>query len=301
PYLGWGPENRQGYFKCSTVGRYQADDLWDTAAVLRLLLKYSEIEPNPTRSPYLKRAQSIIDRWKYVDRSLDDGAYARAGMRWYMKSNDPCEIRYVKNTNLVMAEQLLRIYRITKQANYLRSAVLAINAELWDVLTRRNLAYSSFMIYEDRSEPVYTEMTAQNESKIVHTAQSRPDDTLMCNGHDSSCWNHLGFEGYDLYLIEQLIAEIDENKFPVPGTKRDISKAREQIMGVYRSSSFGNTERFPWDSKESNTHITAYNCALRFSSPVYEHECLDSLQHHNASGTVFYALVPDAIFTRSTR
>ncbi|HEY6333647.1 MAG TPA: hypothetical protein VI756_30290 [Blastocatellia bacterium] len=296
PYLGWGPQNRQGYFKCPTVGNYQADDLWDTAAVLRLLLKYSEVDRTGVGAAYLERARKIIDRWAYVDRTFKDGAYAAAGMRWYMKSNDPCEIRYVKNTNIVMGEQLLRIFVLTKDERYLRAAVSVLNSEFWDVLTRHNLAYSSVMIYEDHSDPAYAAMAAQNESKVVHTNRGRAGDEIRCNDHDTSCWNHLGFEGYDLSVIKGIVEGIDGK--PSSDLIRDLSKATDVVMNAYRSSKFGDTASFPWDTSESDTYITAYNCAQRFSSDLAAKECVEALKHHNASGTVFYSLVPDAVFSR---
>jgi len=104
---------RNGYFQCGNVGGYHADDLWDTASVLRCLLKVAEVDAEPAKSPYFERAKHIIDEWPYIDHAPDDSTYGRAGLRWYRKSNEPCENRYVKNTNIEMGEQLFRMYRLT--------------------------------------------------------------------------------------------------------------------------------------------------------------------------------------------
>ncbi len=314
PYLGWGPQSRTGYYNCSTVDNFHADDLWDTAASLRCLLKYSEVDPAGANSTYLQRAQSIIDAWPYVDHAsadgnpntpglANDGPYAAAGLRWYMKSNEPCENRYVKNTNIAMGEQLFRIYGLTGDPKYLDAATRVLATQIWDILQRQNLAYSSYMIYLDLSDPSYARMARDNESKIVHTDRGQPDDMLMCGPQDSSCWNHLGYEGFAMAVIQQLIQGLDPALFPVPGTVADIAATIDSTMSTYRQSAFGNTAQFDWtwpaSGFESNTHITAYNCAQRFSpDPVYYSECVNALDHQNSGGTIFYSLVPDAILGR---
>jgi hypothetical protein len=113
PYLGWHVENRTGYFNLTcaadhnftinpdgtyTVDRWRADDAWDTAAAVRSLLKYSEIDPARTASVYFQRAQRILDNWSIRDHASDDGnpgtpglvndgPYAAAGMRWFATSH----------------------------------------------------------------------------------------------------------------------------------------------------------------------------------------------------------------------
>ena len=311
PYLGWGPQSRTGYFKCSTVDNFHADDLWDTAGALRCLLKVSEIDPAGVGSPYLQRAKNIIDNWRYVDHSsndgnpatpglVNDGPYAAAGLRWYMKSNEPCEDRYVKNTNIVMGEMLFRLYSLTSDPNYLYAATNVMHTQIWDILTHSNLAYSSYMIYLDNSDPVYAAMAKQNESKIAHTDPGQPDDRLMCGAKDSSSWNHLGFEGLVMATIQQLIQGLDPSLFPVPSTFQDVAAAVDATMGAYRQSAFGNTAMFDWtwpaSGFETSTYITAANCAQRFSpNPVYYSECVNALNQKNSGGTIFYSLVPDSI------
>lgn len=316
PYLGWGPESRTGYFKCSTVNNFHADDLWDTAGAARCLIKFSEVDPaGPgAASPYFQRAKSIIDNWPSVDHAssdgnpntpglANDGPYAAAGLRWYMKSNESCEIRYVKNTNIVMGEQLFRAYLITGDPNYLNAATKVLHTQIWDILTHRNLAYSSYMIYLDQSDPVYAAMAKQNESKIVHTDNGQPDDMMMCGAKDTSCWNHLGFEGMVMATIQQIVQGIDPSLFPVPSTAADVSATVDATMSAYRESPFGNTANFDWSwpttGFETSTYITAANCAQRFSSnPIYSSECVNALGHKNSGGTIFYSLVPDSILTQ---
>jgi hypothetical protein len=292
PYLGWGPETRTGYFQCRDVGDYHADDLWDTSAVSRCFLKVAELEPTPASSPYFLRAKRIADAWPYVDRSPNDSPYAAGGLRWYRKSNEPCENRYVKNTNIAMGEQLIRIYRITRDPADLDRAVKTIYTQIWDVLVHRNLAYTSYMTYLDHSGD-YAAQVAHNDRKVIHSSRG-----IGCAAKDESCWNHLGYEGYAMFNIEQLARDIPTEKFPAPSTKEDISKTLAVTMETWQKSRFGDTQKFNWSDAGTVTHITAYNCAQRFSAESsFDKECRAALQHPNASATVFYSLVPESLFT----
>src|SRR5579864_3401518 len=313
-YLGWGPQVRTGYYKCSDVGSYHADDAWDTGAALRCLLKYSEIDPAGPSSIYRQRATQILDKWPYLDHASYDGnpatpqlaadasPFAVAGMRWYMKSNEVCENRYVKNTNIQMGEQYFRAYRLTQNPNYLQAGMKVLDSQLWDIVSHGNFAYDSFMIYDDQSDPSYADMVNHNEpGKVVHTDPGQPDDTIRCKypDQDSSCWNHLGFEAFDMYLVQQLTRNLDSSLFPVPGTADTLAQALAQTMSAYRASFFGNTSQFIWDANfDSPTHVTAYNCAQRFAAdPSYLSECIAALNHKPSGSTIFYSLVPDGMFT----
>jgi len=293
PYLGWGPATRDGYFKCSSVSGYHADDLWDTASVARCLLKVAEVDPAGTRSKYFARAKEIIDAWPFVDHQSPDDPYSAAGLRWYRKSNEACENRYVKNTNVAMAEQLFRIYRLTREPRDFDRAVKTVDTQIWDVLIRHNLAYTSYMTYLDRSDD-YPAQVAHNERKVVHVRAA-----IGCGAKDSSCWNHLGYEGYAMFNIQQLTRDIPTAKFPVASTKEDIARTIDVTMDAWHNSQFGDTQRFDWSGSESSTHVTAYNCALRFSADAkFDRECRNALEHRKPSATVFYSLVPEALFDR---
>jgi hypothetical protein len=295
PYLGWGPAIRAGYFKCGNVRGYHADDLWDTASVLRCLLKVAEIDPDPPHSPYLLRAKHIADAWPYVDHKPNDSPYGSAGLRWYRKSNEPCENRYVKNTNIEMSEQLFRIYRITKDAQDFERAVKTLHTQLWDVLVHHNLAYTSYMTYVDHSDD-YAAQVAHNEPKVIHSDRGKADDVIGCSPTDSSCWNHLGYEGYAMFNIEELTRDIPASMFPVASTKEDIDRTVRITMDAWRKSKFADTQKFDWSGRDSTTHITAYNCALRFNGKAFDKECQAALEHRKPSATVFYALVPESMF-----
>lgn len=287
PYLGWGPETRTGYFKCSDVGGYHADDLWDTASAMRCLLKVAEVEPDPVNSPYFQRAKHIADAWPYVEHD---------GMRWYRKSNEPCENRYVKNTNVAMAEQLFRIYRITHDAGDFDRAVKTVQTQIWDILVHHNLAYTSYMTYLDDSGD-YAAQVAHNDRKVVHSKRGKPEDVIGCGERDSSCWNHLGYEGYAMYNIQELARDIPAAKFPAASTKDDIARTVQVTMDAWHKSQFADTQKFDWAGPESITHITAYNCALRFSEDAtFGSQCRNALQHPRPSATVFYSLVPESLF-----
>ena len=292
PYLGWGPETRNGYFKCGNVSGYHADDLWDTASVMRCLLKVAEIEPDPVHSPYFQRAKRIADAWPYVDHSPDEGPYGAAVLRWYRKSNEPCENRYVKNTNIEMGEQLFRIYRITNAAKDFERAVKTLHTQIWDVLVRHNLAYTSYMTYLDHSDD-YDSQVTHNERKVLHS-----NDGIACGAKDSSCWNHLGYEGYAMFNIQELTRDIPSSMFPVPSTKEDIGRTVRVTMDAWHKSKFADTQKFDWSGSDSTTHITAYNCALRFSGEVFDKECRSALGHRTSSATVFYSLAPESLFVK---
>ncbi len=318
PYLGWGPRERQAELNCPAVTDYRADDLSSTAAALRCLLKYSEEEPDPVNTPYFQRAKAIIDNWATVDHGPDDarapalandGPYAAAGLRWYRKTNDPCDAGYVKSANIAMGEQLFRIYRITKDPEYLDSAIRTLNSELWDIVTHNNFAYNSYMIYTDVSDPVYTDLiVAANEQNVEHSDKGQPEDVITCKDDpnvNGSCWNGLASEGVTLSVIQLLVNDLDANTFPVANTLRDLDSTVSRIMSKYRTSRFGNSEGFDWTGSStpgggSSTQITAHNCAQRFSTdPVFYSECVNALENNPnlADGSILYSLVPDALFT----
>ncbi|MCU1236492.1 MAG: hypothetical protein JWP63_4459 [Candidatus Solibacter sp.] len=294
PYLGWGPERRTGYFQCHDVSSYHADDLWDTVSVTRCLLKVAEVEGTPAKSRYFERAKKIADEWPYVDRTLpSDGPYAAAGLRWYRKSTEPCENRYVKNTNIAMGEQLFRIFAVTGAPADLSRAIEVLHTQLWDILTHRNLAYTSYMTYLDHSDATYSEQAAHNDRKVRRDGEG----ALRCGDRDASCWNHLGYEGYAMFNIQQLTREMPAARFPVPGTKDDIARTVRVTMDAWHGSRFGDAARFDWSGPDSATHVLAYNCALRFSAdPSFDRQCREGLRHRNTSATLFYALVPESLF-----
>ncbi len=65
-------------------------------------------------------------------------------------------------------------------------------------------------------------------------------------------------------------------------------------MRIYRTSKFGDTRQFDWQSKDSPTHITAYNCYMRNSGKeIYREECQRALEHEGSSSMIFYSLIPD--------
>jgi uncharacterized protein (TIGR03437 family) len=318
PYLGWGPAIREAEFGCPAIPDYYADDLWDTSGALRCLLKFSETDPNPTGTTYFAHAKKVIDGWTYVDHASGDpsapalannGPYAAYGLRWYRKSSDPCDVRYVKNTNIAMSEQLFRMYGITQDPNYLDAATRTLYAELWDILTQSNFGYNSYMIYDDISKPIYAQMMVpENEREVTHV-----NGQVLCRDDmgppaDSSCFDHLGFEGFETSQIEQLINVIDAGKFPVASTVYDVGAATQAIMSQYHASAIGNAAQFNWADwlaagVESPTYVTAYNCAQRFSSdPTFYAQCLTAFGNNptysmDSRGDVLYSLTPDAIFT----
>jgi len=159
------------------------------------------------------------------------------------------------------------------------------------------------MIYVDQSDPIYGVITQDRDSnKVIHTDQGKPDDIILCKNPaaDSSCWNHLGFEAYDLYQVQQLIYDFTPEVFPVPDTQLAVADALGKTITKYRSSIFGSADKFPWqDKNQSKTHITAYNCAQRFSTePSFWTACDSALEHSPSGGTTFYSLVPDGMFTQ---
>src|SRR5262249_9464615 len=191
PYYGWGVETREGFYNktCAEawgfpivnsrgdylVDHFRADEAWDSAAAVRGLIKYSEIAPDGTASVYFQHAQTILDNWPVSDHAsndgnpftpdlVNDGPYAGAGLRWLSKSNEPCEIRYVKNTDIVMGEQFFRAYKLTQEPRYLAGGVSVLNAQLWDIVTHRNFGYNSYMTRVDLSNEVYSRITQDDDS-----------------------------------------------------------------------------------------------------------------------------------------
>ena len=178
-----------------------------------------------------------------------------------------------------MGEVLYRLARQTGEGRYYERAGQVLNAELWDIVTRKNFGYHGAMTYDDPRDP-------QNQKVLMaerHKVQTGADGSTVCRDDppDASCWNHLAFEAYDLYQVQLL-------------SGRDLADPIGKIMSIYRTSSLGDTRRFPWRGGSSATHITAYNCYLRNSGdPIYRDECLRALQHNPKSSMIFYSLIPD--------
>lgn len=323
PYLGWGVSTRDGYYNgnCAAawnfpivnqrgdyiVDQFRADEAWDSAAAMRGLLKYTEIVPDGTASVYFQHAKVILDNWPVSDHAsndgnpftpdlVNDGPYAAAGLRWLSKSNEPCEIRYVKNTDIVMGEQYFRAYRLTLNPTYLGSGVAVLNAQLWDIVTHLNFGYNSYMSRIDHSNEVYGRITLDDDA---HKIDHLPDGSMVCKVDNVSCWNHLGFEGYDMYLVQQLTKDLPSSVFPVVSTQTDLAQAIAQTITTWRTSPFGDPNLYPWTNPPagaSSTHVTAYNCALRFSDDTsYLNACVTALGHQPSGSTIFYSLVPDTI------
>jgi hypothetical protein len=336
PYVGWYEmDARQGYFSgaCAAANRfsldpgstrgdyhagngpgdpyadpsvqYGADEAWDTAAAVRGLLKYSEIDDLGVNSVYFQRARGILEAWPFRDHASGDGnpdtpnlagdpsVYAREGMRWFLKSNEPCEVRYVKNTNLVMGEQLLRLYKLSRAPVHLDGGRKVLYSQLWEMVSHLNFGYNGFIV-RDLAKPgnVYEKIAADERSKTIETA-----DGIVPGSTQSSFWNHLGFEGYDLYVVQQLISgpEFAPGDFPVPNMDVDVASAITKTMDTWRSSPYGDPNQWV---PGSATHLTAYNCALRFSNDRRLTDCKTALGNGPTGHTIFYSLVPDALFTQ---
>jgi len=274
---GWGPKLRHGYGFCPEVDDFRGEDLWETTRALNAILKANEIAPSRN---LVEIAMDIVDRWPSEEiRIVDEGPYAAGGMRFYRKQPDACARKYVKNTNIAMGEVLYRLGRQTGEERYYERARQVLNAELWEILTRKNFGYHGAMIYADPGDP-------QNQKVLRaerHKVRTEADGRIVCRDDppDASCWNHLAFEAYVLHQVQLL-------------SGRDLAGPIEKIMSIYRTSSLGDTQRFPWRGGNTATHITAYNCYLRNAeNPIYRDECLRALQHNPKSAMIFYSLVPD--------
>jgi hypothetical protein len=274
---GWGPKLSIGYGFCPDADNFKGKDLWETTRALDAILKTNEITPSRA---YVETARKVVENWPSEERRFaNDGPYASGGMRFYRKEPDSCARKYVKNTNLAMGEVLYRLARQTGDKRYEQRGEQVLNAELWEILTRKNFGYHGAVIYVDPQEPQNQKVLKAERNKV----QIDVDGKIVCRNEppDASCWNHLAFEAYELYQIQLL-------------SGRDLAEPIWQIMSIYRTSSLGDTLRFPWQGGDSPTHITAYNCHLRNSGKaVYRDECLRALQHNPKSSMIFYSLLPD--------
>jgi hypothetical protein len=273
---GWGPEVDMGYGFCPDKGHYQGKNLWDTTRALNCLLKVSEIEPSRS---YVELAEKVVDHWPSDEKRLNDGLYASRGMRFYRKEPEACARKYVKNTNIAMGEVLFRLARRTGQRRYEELGGQVLNAELWEILTRRNFGYHGAMIYAEPNDPQNRLVLEKERKKVEKDAKGN----IVCRSEnpDPSCWDHLAFEAYELYQVQLL-------------SSMDLSDPIWRIMDVYRTSPLGDTRRFPWQGGASPTHITAYNCYLRNSGKaIYREECMQALAHNPSSAPIFYSLIPD--------
>jgi hypothetical protein len=274
---GWGPKLEEGYGFCQDEDDYKGKDLWDTSRALDCLLKFSEIESQ--NQNYINLAKKVIDSWPSVEKQLPQAPFASQGMRFYSKSPVSCARKYVKNTNIAMGEALYRLARLTKDPRYTHLAEQVLNAELWEVLTRRNFGYHGAMIYVEPNDSQNQKVLEKEKNKV----ETDPAGNIVCRSKnpDPSCWNHLAFEAYELYQVQRL-------------SGRDLSEAIWNVMKIYRTSPLGDTKNFPWEGSESPTHITAYNCYLRNSGKsIYREECERALQHKKSSTMIFYSLIPD--------
>jgi hypothetical protein len=276
---GWGPKLDQGYGFCPDKDNFTGKNLWDTTRALDCLLKVSEIES--ANSGYIELSKKVIDHWPSVEKRLpNDGPFASQGMRFYYKNAESCARKYVKNTNIAMGEALYRLAKLTGEKHYQDLGRQVLNAELWEIITRRNFGYHGAMIYVEPNDAQNRQVFEQHERSRVETDA---DGDVVCRSEnpDPSCWNHLAFEGYALYQVQLL-------------SGRDLSEPIWRIMKIYRTSPLGDTRRFDWGGKDSPTHIAAYNCFLRNSGKtIYRDECLRALAHKGHSSMIFYSLIPD--------
>jgi hypothetical protein len=274
---GWGPKLSKGYGFCPDADNFHGKDLWESTRALNAILKTHEVAP--TRA-YIETARKAADHWPSEEKRLvNEGPYAAAGMRFYRKQPDGCARRYVKNTNLAMGEVLYRLAGQTGESRYRERAEQVLNAELWEILTRKNFGYHGAMIYVDPQDPQNQKVLNSERRKV----QIEANGTLICRNDppDESCWNHLAFEAYELYQIQLL-------------SGHDLADPIGKIMSLYRASMLGDTRRFPWQGGISPTHITAYNCYLRNSGKsIYRDECLRALANQPRGSMIFYALIPD--------
>ncbi len=277
---GWGPRLSQGYGFCPDRDNFRGKDLWETTRALDCLLKVNEIASSPT---YVETAKRIVDTWPSEERRLaNQGPYASQGMRFYRKEPYPCARKYVKNTNIAMGEVLYRLANQSHDRHYAELGEQTLNAELWEILTRRNFGYHGAMIYVEPDDPQNRKVLQSEEKRVVR----EPDGDIVCRNEkpDPSCWNHLAFEAYELYQVELL------SRQRLPG------EPVWRIMSIYRTSPLGNAERFPWNARVSPTYIAAVNCYLRNSGKaVYGAQCTEALAHEAKGSMIFYSLIPDSL------
>ncbi len=277
---GWGPKLEKGYGFCPDEDNFTGRDLWETTRALDCVLKVSEIDRSNPR--YVTAAREVVDRWPSIERRLaGEGPYAAKGMRFYSKSPETCARKYVKNTNIAMGESLFRLARATGEARYRERGGQVLNAELWEILTRKNFGYHGAMIYVEPSDPQNQQVLRDERKKVEVDA----DGNTVCRSRnpDPSCWNHLAFEAYELYQVQLL-------------SREELARPIWNIMSLYRTSPLGDTQRFDWNGTATPTHITAYNCYLRDSGKaIYREECVRALEHRPHGSMIFYSLVPDVL------
>jgi len=274
---GWGPKLSLGYGFCPDRDNYQGKDLWETTRALACLLKVNEVAPSPA---YIDLAEKVVDNWPSVEKTLaNDGPYAAQGMRFYRKEPESCARQYVKNTNIAMGETLYRLAKQSGESRYLEFGQQALNAEFWEILTRKNFGYHGAMIYVEPNDPQNQKVLKIEQAKVEKDAQG----DIVCRSEkpDPSCWDHLAFEAYELYQVQLLSGQ-------------SATDAIWKIMRTYRTSPLGDTQRFPWQGGDSPTHITSYNCFLRNSGKaIYGEECQRALAHQTNGSMIFYSLIPD--------
>ncbi len=274
---GWGPKLSKGYGFCPDKDNFQGKDLWETTRALDCLLKVNAIAPSGS---YVLLAQKVVNAWPSEERRLADGGpYAARGMRFYRKEPESCARKYVKNTNLAMGEVLYRLARESGDQRYAELGEQVLDAELWEILTRKNFGYHGAMIYVEPNDPQNQKVLEAERRKVERDAAG--DIVCRSENPDRSCWNHLAFEAYELYQVQLL-------------SGKDLSDPIWKIMSIYRTSPLGDTRRFLWRGGDTPTHITAYNCYLRNSGKaIYREECFRALDHKANSSMIFYSLIPD--------
>jgi hypothetical protein len=226
---GWGPRLDEGYGFCPDRDNFTGKNLWETTRALDCLLQVSGIERG--RANYVALSKRVLDHWPSVEKQLpDDGPYASKGMRFYYKNEELCARKYVKNTNIAMGETLYRMAKASGDERYMEFGNQVVNAELWEILTRRNFGYHGAMIYLEPNDPQNKQVYERYEKgRVVQDAAG--NTVCRSQNPDPSCWNHLAFEAYALYQVQLL-------------SGRDFSDPILRIMRIYRSSPFGDVRRF---------------------------------------------------------
>jgi hypothetical protein len=161
---GWGPKLSKGYGFCPDADNFRGRDLWETTRALNAILKTHEVAPTHA---YVEMARNAVDHWPSEEKRLvNQGPYASAGMRFSRKEPESCARRYVKNTNLAMGEVLYRLARQTGERRYGDYAEQVLNAELWEILTRKNFGYHGAMIYVDPQVPQNQQVLKSEQRKV---------------------------------------------------------------------------------------------------------------------------------------
>lgn len=269
--VGWELRRDHTLSFCSYLVPAGTEALPDTANALNCLNEAYKRTQNPL---YLSTAKEGADFF------LNKWSATINGKRYVWDFATECHRNVdVKYSNLIFAEALLELYQNSGDTKYADAGQALLNRWKQEI-EADDLAYYGLLNVNDPNDTWFVDN--------IHDKTNLLRCKTALNSYGSNlCWYHLTIESESAFRVGE-----QQNV--------DFSSYLNKIMGTYRGSIYGDPAIF-WsqtlpagepNGNASQTYITAGNCFLRSSAPVYLNDCIYSLDRYTGSSPlVFWSLV----------